>query len=172
MNPAIDRIISVDRLAFEDRAYVNSSRDSAGGRGINASCVIHSFGGKTTAVFPCGGDSGKRLENLQVGCGYCVKIVPIDSSIRTNMTITDRHGLTVNLNEKGPTLTKAEVAHASDHPANAVLFVVQAVRADFCEGSWHVAGGTLHVQWPWTINHADLQPIQFVYRVVPRVTTE
>jgi len=110
MNPAIDRIISVDRLAFEDRAYVNSSRDSAGGRGINASCVIHSFGGKTTAVFPCGGDSGKRLENLQVGCGYCVKIVPIDSSIRTNMTVTDRHGLTVNLNEKGPTLTKAEVA--------------------------------------------------------------
>jgi hypothetical protein len=31
-NPAIDRILSVDRLAFEDRAYINSSRDSAGGR--------------------------------------------------------------------------------------------------------------------------------------------
>src|SRR5581483_2611317 len=45
INPAIDRTISVDRLAFEDRARISSSRESAGGRGINASCVIHSFGG-------------------------------------------------------------------------------------------------------------------------------
>src|SRR5947209_1129877 len=110
MNPAIDRIISVDRLAFDDRAYVNSSRESAGGRGINASCVIHSFGGETTAVFPSGGDSGKRLENLQVGCGYRIQIVPIANAIRTNLTVTDKHGLTVNLNEKGPAISKAEVA--------------------------------------------------------------
>jgi fructose-1-phosphate kinase PfkB-like protein len=45
INPAIDRIISIDRLAFEDRAYINSSRESAGGRGINVSSVVHSFGG-------------------------------------------------------------------------------------------------------------------------------
>ena len=45
VNPAIDRTISVDRLAFEDRAYINSRHDSGGGRGINAACVIHSFGG-------------------------------------------------------------------------------------------------------------------------------
>jgi fructose-1-phosphate kinase PfkB-like protein len=45
INPAIDRTISVDRLAFEDRAYIKSSGESAGGRGINATGVIHSFGG-------------------------------------------------------------------------------------------------------------------------------
>ena len=37
-------------------------------------------------------------------------MVPIDNEIRTNLTITDKHGLTVNLNEAGPTLSKAEVA--------------------------------------------------------------
>jgi 1-phosphofructokinase family hexose kinase len=110
VNPAIDRIISVDRLAFEDRAYINSSRESAGGRGINASCVIHSFGGDTTAVFTSGGTSGKRLEELQNGCGYRILVVPIEKDIRTNFTVTDRHGLTVNLNEAGPELSKAEVA--------------------------------------------------------------
>ena len=110
MNPAIDRIISVDRLAFEDRAYINSSRESAGGRGINASCVIQSFGGDTTAVFTSGGASGKRLEELQNGCGYRILVVPIEHEIRTNFTITDRHGLTVNLNEAGPALSKAELA--------------------------------------------------------------
>jgi fructose-1-phosphate kinase PfkB-like protein len=110
INPAIDRIVSIDRLAFEDRAYINSSRESAGGRGINVSSVIHSFGGETLAVLISGGDSGKRLEGLLGKCGYRIAVVPVQNEIRTNLTITDKHGLTVNLNETGPTLAKAEVA--------------------------------------------------------------
>ena len=110
INPTIDRVISVDRLAFEDRAYINSTRETAGGRGINASCVIHSFGGKTLALLICGGDAGKRLhEHLQCD-GLEFQVVPVENEIRTNLTITDKHGLTVNLNEAGPTLSKAEVA--------------------------------------------------------------
>jgi 1-phosphofructokinase family hexose kinase len=110
LNPAIDRTISVDRLAFEDRAYINSSSESAGGRGLNASSVIHAFGGQTTAVFPSGGASGTRLEELLNGCGYRILVVPIEHDIRTNLTITDRHGLTVNLNEGGPALSKSEIS--------------------------------------------------------------
>jgi 1-phosphofructokinase family hexose kinase len=110
INPTIDRVISVDRLAFEDRAYINSTHESAGGRGINASCVIHSFGGKTLALLISGGDAGKRLhEHLQCD-GLEFRVVPIENEIRTNLTITDKHGLTVNLNEAGPTLSKAEVS--------------------------------------------------------------
>ena len=109
INPTIDHVISVDRLAFEDRAYINSTRETAGGRGINASCVIHSFGGKTLALLICGGDAGKRLhEHLQCD-GLEFQVVPVENEIRTNLTITDKHGLTVNLNEAGPTLSKAEV---------------------------------------------------------------
>ena len=37
-------------------------------------------------------------------------MVPVPHEIRTNITITDRHGLTVNLNEAGPLLGKAELA--------------------------------------------------------------
>jgi len=110
INPAIDRILSVDRLAFEDRSYVNSTRESAGGRGINASAVLHTFGAETTAVFPSGGASGKRLESLLSDCGFLIAVVPIHNPIRTNLTVTDKHGLTVNLNETGPAFNKAEVA--------------------------------------------------------------
>jgi len=110
LNPAIDRTIGVDRLAFEDRAYIKSSRESAGGRGLNASCVVHSFGGCTTAVLASGGESGKRLETLLGCCGHRVLIVPVKHETRTNLTITDRHGLTVNLNEEGPELGKVEIA--------------------------------------------------------------
>jgi 1-phosphofructokinase family hexose kinase len=109
VNPAIDRTISVDRLAFEDRAYIDSRHDSAGGRGINAACVIHSFGGKALAIFPSGGKNGKRLEEFLASFGYPTVAVPVRDEIRTNLTITDRQGLTVNLNEAGPQLEKAEV---------------------------------------------------------------
>ena len=109
VNPAIDRTISVDRLAFEDRAYINSRHDSAGGRGINAACVIHSFGGQPVAIFPSGGRNGKRLEELLAAHGYPTVAVPIRHEIRTNLTITDKQGLTVSLNETGPQFDKAEV---------------------------------------------------------------
>jgi 1-phosphofructokinase family hexose kinase len=132
INPAIDRTISVDRLAFEDRAYVNSNRESAGGRGINASCVIHSFGGESTAVFPSGGHSGKRLEAFLNGCGLRIAVVPIRNPIRTNMTVTDKHGLTVNLNETGPTLSKAEVAR-----------VEQTVLGALDKASWLMVCGSI-----------------------------
>jgi 1-phosphofructokinase family hexose kinase len=110
INPAIDRTISVDRLAFEDRAYIKSSGETPGGRGINASEVIHHFGGETLAVLTAGGDVGKRLVELLSVCGLKMAVAAIAKETRTNLTVTDRHGLTVNLNETGPELTKAEVA--------------------------------------------------------------
>ncbi len=111
MNPAIDRTIAVDRLAFDDRAYILSSSDSAGGRGINASCVIHNFGGKTLAILPAGGEPAVRFEKFMDHCGFPVATVPIRNDIRLNLTITDRHGLTVKLNEAGPRLDREEVAN-------------------------------------------------------------
>ena len=132
INPAIDRIFSVDRLAFEDRSYINSVGESAGGRGINASRVIHCFGGDTHAVLTSGGDTGKRLEEHLADCGYPITTVPIQNPIRTNLTITDKHGLTVNLNETGPELTEAEVKR-----------VEHAVREALKDASWLLMCGSL-----------------------------
>ena len=132
INPAIDRTIGVDRLAFEDRAYINSSWESAGGRGINASLVIHAFGGETMAVLISGGVTGKRLEGLLQDKGLRSVLVPVKNPIRTNLTITDKHGLTVHLNETGPTLTKAEVAR-----------VEQAVRETLDHASWLMICGSI-----------------------------
>lgn len=110
MNPAIDRTIAVDRLAFDDRAYILSSKDSPGGRGINAAHVIHSFGGDTLAIFPAGGERGQRFEHYMQDCGFPVATVPIHNDIRLNLTITDRHGLTVKLNEIGPRFDRGELS--------------------------------------------------------------
>jgi 1-phosphofructokinase family hexose kinase len=109
VNPAIDRTINVDRLAFEDRAYILYSKDTPGGRGINAAMVVHAFGGKTIAVLPAGGTSGARFEEFLKDCGFPVVVVRIKNRVRTNLTLTDKNGLTMKLNEHGPTLTKAEI---------------------------------------------------------------
>src|SRR6266545_2673560 len=109
MNPAIDRTITVDRLAFDDRTYIRSSHESPGGRGLVAAQAIHSFGGKTLAVLPSGGATGKRLEEQLACCGFPFALVRIHNAIRTNLTITDQHGLTVNLNEPGPEMDDEEV---------------------------------------------------------------
>ncbi len=109
LNPAIDRNVQADRLVFEDRAYILSTNETAGGRGINASVVIHHFGGATKAIACSGGKAGKRFEELLAESGFPTQFVRIRHSIRTNLTIVDKQGLAVKLNERGPHIQATEL---------------------------------------------------------------
>ena len=109
INPSLDRIVTADRLVFEDRAYILSRSEDAGGRGINASRVIHSYGGKTLAVFSSGGVTGTKIEKFLSKSGFPSQSVPIKNESRTNLTISDRQGLTVKLNERGPAISADEL---------------------------------------------------------------
>jgi 1-phosphofructokinase family hexose kinase len=109
INPAVDRNVLADRLVFEDRAYILSRNDSAGGRGINASRVLHSFGAETLAIATSGGKTGELFKKLLGHAGFPVELVNINEDIRVNFTITDKHGLTIKLNELGPPLTNREL---------------------------------------------------------------
>lgn len=110
INPAIDRTVSVDKLVFEDRAYILGRTEAAGGRGVNASMVIHSFGGKTLALLASGGAAGTRMEKSLGASGLPFEAVRVHSETRTNFTISDKQGLTVKLNEKGEPITEKELA--------------------------------------------------------------
>jgi 1-phosphofructokinase family hexose kinase len=110
INPAIDRNVTADKLVFEDRAYILASHESAGGRGINASHVLNSFGAETLAVAISGGRSGKLFEEFLSRQGYPSELIRIKQDIRTNITIADRNGLAIKLNELGPELSAGEVA--------------------------------------------------------------
>jgi 1-phosphofructokinase family hexose kinase len=122
----------VDRLVFEDRAYILSRSDSAGGRGINASCLLQSFGAKTMAVVPSGGPAGEKFTKLLAKWGFPVKVVSIQKEIRTNLTIVDRQGLTIKLNELGPLITSAELAR-----------VEKAVESNLADASWLMLCGSV-----------------------------
>lgn len=109
VNPAVDRNVTADRLVFEDRAYILSRSEVPGGRGVNASGVIHSFGGATAAIVTSGGKNGARFEQMLSGCGFPVHVVRIRNEIRMNFTISDKTGLTVKLNEFGPSMSRPEL---------------------------------------------------------------
>lgn len=107
MNPAIDRTITVDRLVFEDRAYILSRSDAAGGRGINAARVLTNFGASAIAVTTSGRQAHKFEEQLGQD-SFGKEIVKMRHNVRINLTITDRQGLSIKLNEVGPSITQAE----------------------------------------------------------------
>jgi len=109
INPALDRTVSVDKLVFEDRGYILARGEVAGGRGINASQVIAAFGGKTRALLTAGGSSGEKLTQSLAGMGFPFETVRVRAESRVNFTISDKHGLTVKLNEVGAALDPAEV---------------------------------------------------------------
>jgi 1-phosphofructokinase family hexose kinase len=136
-NPAIDQIVSADRLAFEDRAYILATSCGAGGRGINASRVLHSFGAETCAIFPAGEKSGNRLRDMMGDSGFPFEIVPVSGEIRTNLIITDRAGLMVKLNEPGPAVSSEELDRLE-----------QAVDARLPGASWLLLCGSLPPETP------------------------
>src|ERR1700739_3582559 len=108
VNPALDRIVTVDRLVFEDRAYIESTTEAAGGRGINAARVLTSFGSSVIAITTSGREVGRKFEEHLEQDGFGKEIVKIRNPIRINLTISDRQGLSIKLNELGPALTPAE----------------------------------------------------------------
>ena len=109
INPAVDRTVTVDKLVFEDRGYILNRDEGAGGRGINASHVIHAFGGKTLALLTAGGAPGQTIEKSLAGMRFPFETVRVRSDSRINLTISDKQGLTVKLNEVGAPLEKGEV---------------------------------------------------------------
>lgn len=132
MNPALDETITVDRLVFEDRAYIQSTAEAAGGRGINAARVLTSFGAQAIAITTSGRDSGRKFEKYLQQDTFGKEIVKIHNAIRTNLTITDRQGLSVKLNEPGPEMTPAEQSR-----------VLKAVEGLLPNASWLMLCGSL-----------------------------
>jgi 1-phosphofructokinase family hexose kinase len=132
VNPALDRIVTVDRLVFEDRAYIESTTEMAGGRGINAARELVCFGLETVAITTSGRETGRKVEELLQKDTFEKDVVKIRNTIRTNLTISDRKGLSIKLNEIGPSISKLEQKR-----------IMQAVERRLPESAWLMLCGSL-----------------------------
>jgi 6-phosphofructokinase 2 len=89
LNPALDKSSSTEKLLPEQKLRCASFQIDAGGGGINVSKGIHKLGGKSTAVFPIGGNNGDTLKNILLNANISCKTLEIEGETRENISITE-----------------------------------------------------------------------------------
>jgi 6-phosphofructokinase 2 len=89
LNPALDKSTGVDRFIPEQKLRCAPLQLDAGGGGINVSKGIHKLNGKSTAIFPVGGNNGRILTELLTATGLDYVAVPVAGETRENISVTE-----------------------------------------------------------------------------------
>ncbi|MEN2739102.1 1-phosphofructokinase [Microbacterium sp. X-17] len=106
-NPSLDRAVTLSApLRPGEVQSAASSREDAGGKGINVARVVAASGVPALAVLPLAADDpfGVVLRSAAVP----VRTVAIHGHARANLTITDPAGVTTKLNLPGAALDAAD----------------------------------------------------------------
>jgi 6-phosphofructokinase 2 len=110
LNPALDESTRVPRVEPDRKLRCSSSVFHPGGGGINVARAIRNLGGRAVAVFPSGGESGRRLEDLLRAEGVDAVAVPVAGSTRENLNVTEEStGRQYRFCKPGPLLSRAEL---------------------------------------------------------------
>lgn len=137
LNPAVDLTITTNRIVYDDRTFIRSETEHAGGKGINAAQVIYAYGGEVHAIAPIGGDRGQRFAQLVAASQIPVTLIPVSGETRRNFAITDDQGLMVKLDQPGATLSDGELQRIED-----------AVREHLPRASWLMLNGSVPPKAP------------------------
>lgn len=89
LNPAVDKSLSIDRLVAEKKMRCSKMDIDAGGGGINVSKAIKELGGKSIAVFPCGGIEGKVLVQSIESIGLNFQAIPTAQETRESIIVNE-----------------------------------------------------------------------------------
>lgn len=130
-NPSLDRTITLAAaLQPGEVQSAASSREDAGGKGINVARVVAAADVGTVAVLPLADDDpfGAALRSSHVPA----RVVDVEGHVRANVTITDPAGVTTKLNLPGAMLSAADVAE-----------LIAAVVAESEGADWLVLAGSL-----------------------------
>jgi len=109
MNPAVDRNTSVDNVVQDRKLRCERPRLEPGGGGINVSRAVRKLGGESTAVFPCGGHSGRLFCDLLDREGIDRRAVPVQGDLRQNLIVLETtSGGQFRFGMPGPRLEREE----------------------------------------------------------------
>lgn len=103
-NPSLDRTVELGGplLRGEVQRAV-AVRQESGGKGVNVSRALVASGLETLAVLP--GDPGDPLLVGLETTNVPFAALPIDQTLRSNVTLTEPDGVTTKVNEPGPELS-------------------------------------------------------------------
>ncbi len=114
LNPSIDRKYVVDGFERGKIFRPKEVQYTPGGKGLNVTKVIKSFGEPVTATGFLGGRSGsyikEKLDNMEV----CHKFIPIDGETRSCIAILSNDKSQTEILEKGPSISEKEALEFLD----------------------------------------------------------
>ena len=131
-NPSLDRALVLIELVRGRLNRASEAKVDPGGKGVNASVALAANWFATTAVLPAGGFDGEYLAQLLRDANVELALVPIESGVRSNITLVENGGVSTKVNAPGPSLTVTE------------LGALHETTVKLSEGaSWVVACGSL-----------------------------
>ena len=115
LNPALDKTITVGNLQIAAVNRVLSAREDAGGKGINVSKALASFGTPSVACGLIGGSTGLLIKNCLDAAGIINEFVLTNQPTRTNIKIFDSAlSTTTDINEPGLEVSEVYTAQLQD----------------------------------------------------------
>jgi 6-phosphofructokinase 2 len=109
VNPAIDVLMSVERIVPTHKMRCTLARRDPGGGGINVARVLRRLGSEVIAVYPIGGLLGTLLRRLVDEEGVPCLTIGISQETREDITVLERTtALQYRFIQPGPELTKQE----------------------------------------------------------------
>ena len=109
VNPAIDKTAFIPRFCAGEDFYESSLTQSAGGKGINVSRVLHCLGQPVCACGFLGGTNGLYIREVLTRERIKHDFTSIRGKTRTSLTIIDPlNGAITRALERGPLVTRQE----------------------------------------------------------------
>lgn len=137
VNPSLDRTIELPgvlvRGAVQRAAAIS---EEPGGKGVNVCRALTASGVESVAVLP-GRDEDPVMAGLRAA-GIRYVNLPLESAVRSNITLTEPDGTTTKINMPGPPLSAAE-----QEDLIALLVSACASGEDGMPASWLVLAGSL-----------------------------
>jgi 1-phosphofructokinase len=106
MNPALDKMITVENFNAGKLNRAKSVRLDPGGKGINVSKALSTYGVKQVATGILGGQTGRLVSSMLKGYGINQDFLFISGQTRVNIKILDKiTGSITEVNEQGPEIS-------------------------------------------------------------------
>lgn len=104
LNPSIDVTLWLDGLDPDKVNRVENEQREAGGKGINVSRVVKTYGLNSLCITVSGQDNSREFARFLEADGLRYEMLPVEGAVRENLTLRE-DGHTVKLNRKGPALS-------------------------------------------------------------------
>lgn len=109
LNPALDRELLVDEIAFDTVLRATSWRVDCGGKGFNVARMLQSLGATSVALGFAAGKAGELLEDELKALGIATDFIWVAGETRTNVSIVCAdHSRHIKVNEPGPAIVEAD----------------------------------------------------------------